>query len=185
VGPPGNRRPQAHAALALLVLGVMSIDEQQDRQEKVRDLVRSSRIAMLTSVSPDGTLVSKPMANQDVDFDGSVWFIAERESEKVRNIRANPSVNVAYSTNSSWVSLAGRASVVDDHAKLAELWDTFTDAWMEGGPDNPNNILIKVDADSAEYWDSPGSKVTQVVNLVKAKVTGKRFEGDNEKVDLG
>jgi general stress protein 26 len=102
----------------------------------------------------------------------------------VRNIEANPHVNVSYSSSSSWVSLAGRASVVDDPAKLKELWDTFTDAWMEGGPENPNNVLIKVDADSAEYWDSPGSKVTQLVNLVKAKVTGKRFEGDNEKVDL-
>ena len=46
-------------------------------------------------------------------------------------------------------------------------------------------MLIKVDAHSAEYWDSPGSKVTQVANLVKAKLTGKRFEGDNETVDLG
>jgi len=164
----------------------MSNDEQsQDgQQHKVQDLIRSSRIAMLTSVSPEGALVSKPMANQDVEFDGVVWFIAERSSEKVRNIEANPHVNVSYSTSSSWVSLAGRAAVVDDHAKLAELWDTFTDAWMEGGPDNPNNVLIKVDADSAEYWDSPGSKVTQVLNLVKTKVTGKRFEGDNEKVDL-
>ena len=159
-------------------------DAQQAQQRKVRDLIKSTRIAMLTSVSPDGTLVSKPMANQDVEFDGDVWFVAERASEKVRNIEANPHVNVSYSTSSSWVSLAGRAAVVDDHAKLAELWDTFTDAWMEGGPENPNNILIKVDADSAEYWDSPGSKVTQVVNLVKAKVTGKRFEGDNERVEL-
>jgi general stress protein 26 len=73
---------------------------------------------------------------------------------------------------------------VDDQAKLAELWDTFTDAWMEGGPENPNNILIRVQADSAEYWDTPGSKVTQVANLLKAKVTGKRFEGDNAQVDL-
>ena len=159
--------------------------DQQDQQDKVRDLIRSSRIAMLTSVAPDGALVSKPMANQDVEFDGTVWFITERSSEKARNIAANPQVNVSYSTSSSWVSLAGRASIVDDNAKLAELWDTFTDAWMEGGPDNPNNVLIKVDTDSAEYWDSPGSKVTQVLNLVKAKVTGKRFEGDNEKVDLG
>ena len=55
---------------------------------------------------------------------------------------------------------------------------------MEGGPENPDNILIHVEADSAEYWDTPGSKVTQVVNLVKAKVTGERFEGDNEQVDL-
>ena len=43
----------------------------------------------------------------------------------------------------------------------------------------------EVDGTSAEYWDSPGSKVVQVANLVKAKVTGERYEGDNETVDLG
>jgi general stress protein 26 len=155
-----------------------------EQRAKVHDLIKSTRIAMLTTVAPDGRLISKPMANQDVEFDGDVWFIAERDSVKVRNIQANPQVNVAYSSSDSWVSLSGTASVVDDQAKLAELWDTFTDAWMEGGPENPNNILIRVRADSAEYWDTPGSKVTQVANLVKAKVTGKRFEGDNEKVDL-
>jgi general stress protein 26 len=152
--------------------------------EKVHDLIKKTRIAMLTSVDADGGLISKPMATQDVEFDGDVWFIAERDSAKVRNISARPQVNVAYSGGSSWVSLSGTAAVVDDPAKLAELWNTFTDAWMEGGPENPNNVLIKVDADSAEYWDSPGSKVTQVLNLVKAKVTGERFEGDNEQVDL-
>ncbi len=162
-----------------------STEQTSDQQAKVHDLIRTTRLAMLTSVGPDGRLVSKPMATQDVEFDGDVWFIAERASEKVRNIEARPEVNVAYSDNSSWVSLSGTASVVDDHARLEELWNTFTDAWMEGGPENPNNVLIKVDAHSAEYWDSPGSKVTQVANLVKAKLTGKRFEGDNETVDLG
>ena len=139
---------------------------------------------MLTSVDADGRLVSKPMATQEVEFDGDVWFVAERDSHKVRNIEARPQVNVAYAGKGSWVSLSGRASVVDDQAKLKEFWNTFTDAWMEGGPDNPNNILIRVEADSAEYWDTPGSKVVQVANLVKAKVTGERYEGDNEQVDL-
>ena len=74
--------------------------------------------------------------------------------------------------------------MVDDQAKLAELWNTFTDAWMQGGPENPENILIHVEADTAEYWDSPGAKVTQLANLVKSKVTGRRLEGDNETVDL-
>ncbi|MEO5709035.1 MAG: pyridoxamine 5'-phosphate oxidase family protein [Nocardioidaceae bacterium] len=155
-----------------------------DRTEKVHDLIKKTRLAMLTSSDADGRLVSKPMATQDVEFDGDVYFIAERDSEKVRNITARPQVNVAYAGSSSWVSLSGTAAVVDDRAKLEELWNTFTDAWMEGGPENPNNVLIKVDASSAEYWDSPGSKVTQVLNLVKAKVTGERFEGDNEQVDL-
>lgn len=162
----------------------MTDTTHDDRQSKVRDLIKDTRLAMLTTVAPDGRLVSKPMATQDVEFDGDVWFIAERDSVKVHNVEANAQVNVAYASSSSWVSLSGTAAVVDDHAKLQELWNTFTDAWMEGGPENPNNILIRVHADSAEYWDSPGSKVTQVANLVKAKVTGKRFEADNEVVDL-
>ena len=77
-------------------------------------------------------------------------------------------------------------AIVNDEAKLTELWDTFTGSWLEGGPENPENILIEVDAESAEYWDAPGgSKVVQLTNLVKAKLTGSRIEGDNEQVDLG
>ena len=156
----------------------------QDRTKKVRDLIKDTRIAMLVSTDPDGRLVSKPMATQDVEFDGDVWFISERVSEKVRNITNNPQVNVAYASRDSWVSLSGHASVVDDNDRLAELWNTFTGAWLDGGPENPNNVLIKVTAESAEYWDTPGSKVTQVANLIKAKVTGRTFDGDNETVDL-
>ena len=159
--------------------------EQTDQQQKLKEMIKDVRLAMLTSVGPGGRLVSKPMATQDVEFDGAIWFIAERDSDKVRNIAANPGVNVAYSSSSAWVSVSGDAYVVDDQAKLAELWNTFTDAWLEGGPENPNNILIRVDATGAEYWDAPNSKVTQLLNLVKAKTTGKRFEGDNETVDLG
>ncbi len=151
---------------------------------KVAELIKGIRIAMLTTVAPDGRIVSHPMATQEVEFDGDVWFIAERASDKVANIQANPQVNVAFSGSGSWVSLSGRASVLNDEAKLAELWNTFTDAWLEGGPENPNNILIRVEAQSAEYWDTPGSKVVQVANLVKAKVTGQRYQADNESVDL-
>ena len=151
---------------------------------KVAGLVKGIRVAMLTSTDAQGRLVSRPMATQDVDFDGDVWFITECSAEHTRNLQADPRVNVAYSSSSSWVSIAGTARVVDDPARLREYWNAFTDAWLEGGPDNPNNVLVHVEADTAEYWDSPGSKVTQVVNLVKAKVTGERFEGDNEVVDL-
>jgi general stress protein 26 len=158
--------------------------DNDDRQAKVRKLIEDTRLAMLTTIDEDERLVSKPMATQDVEFDGDVYFIAERSSHKVRNIQRDPRVNVAYSDSSAWVSLSGNAEVVDDEAKLSELWNTFTDAWLEGGPDNPENVLIKVTGGSAEYWDTPNSKVVQVVNLVKAKVTGERFEGDNETVDL-
>lgn len=150
----------------------------------VAGLVKGIRVAMLTAIDAQGRLVSRPMATQDVDFDGDIWFITERSAEHTRNLQAHPQVNVAYAGDSSWVSVAGTAKVVDDPARLEEYWNTFTDAWLEGGPDNPENVLVHVETDTAEYWDTPGSKVTQVVNLVKAKVTGERFEGDNRVLDL-
>ncbi len=153
---------------------------------KVAELIKDIRIAMLTHADGEGNLVSHPMATQQVEFDGDVLFIAERDSHKCRDIAAqSPArVNVAYSSSSTWVSLSGTARIVDDRAKLEELWNTFTGAWMEGGPENPNNVIIEISTDSAEYWDSPGAKVVQLANFVKAKVTGKRLEGDNAVVDL-
>ena len=155
-----------------------------DGAARVTELIKGQKIAMLTHVDSSGRLVSHPMATQDVDFGGDVWFIAERSSSKVADLARNPNVNVAYSGKGTWVSLAGTAEIVDDVERLREYWGTFVDAWMKGGPENPNNILIHVVADSAEYWDTPGGAVTQVANFLKAKATGKRLEGDNEVVDL-
>jgi general stress protein 26 len=154
-----------------------------DESRKVAELVDGIRIAMLTTRDGD-RLVSRPMATQDVEFDGDVWFVTERSAPWVAQLETSPQVNVAYAGRSSWVSLSGRAKVVDDVERLKEYWNTFTDAWLAGGPENPENVLVHVEAHSAEYWDSPGSKVTQVVNLVKARVTGERYEADSGVVDL-
>ena len=159
--------------------------ESNENIQKVRDIIKGTRIAMLTHVDEDGRLVSKPMATQEVDFDGTVRFIAERASDQGMDIQKNPNVNVAYSGNGAWVSLSGTARIVNDTDKLRELWSSFTGSWLEGGTENPNNVLIEIDADTAEYWDTPGgSKVTQVANLIKAKVTGNTVDGENEVVDL-
>ena len=87
---------------------------------KVAGLVKGIRVAMLTSTDAQGRLVSRPMATQDVDFDGDIWFITERSAEHTRNLQANPRVNVAYSGSSSWVSVAGTARVVEDDPELME-----------------------------------------------------------------
>ena len=154
-------------------------------QQKVTQLIKGIRVAMVTTSDASGALLSRPMATQEVEFDGNVWFIAERDSALVRQLSTgSAAVNVAYVGSSSWVSLSGTARVVDDIDKLREQWNLFTDAWMEGGPENPNNVLVLVESDSAQYWDAPGSKVTQLLNLAKAKVTGQRYEGDSNKVDM-
>jgi general stress protein 26 len=158
------------------------VTDEQTR--KVADLIKDHRIAMLTTRDPFGTLVSRPMALQEVEFDGDLWFFAERGSRKVLHVGASPLVNVTVSGSGSWVSLTGEASVVEDVAKKRELWNAGAEAWLPQGPDDDSVVLVHVDAQSAEYWDTPG-RVATVLSFAKAKVTGERYSGgDNERVDL-
>ncbi|MFE6234210.1 pyridoxamine 5'-phosphate oxidase family protein [Cellulosimicrobium sp. NPDC057862] len=156
-----------------------------DEVEKVRELVKDERIAMLTTVAEDGSLVSRPMGVQAVDFDGDLWFFAATDSHKVAEIARDSAANAAFSGNSSWVSLSGRATLVHDPDKVRELWNAVADAWFPDGPDTPGVVLIRLHAESAEYWDSPGGRVATLFSLVKAKVTGRPYEGgENETVEL-
>jgi len=153
--------------------------------EKVAGLAKDIRIGMLTTVDSDGHFVSRPMAQQEVEFDGDLWFFAERDSRKVAHIAANPHVGLTLTLGDTWISIDGEAEIVDDNAKARELWNTWVEAWMPQGPDDPSIVLIKLNGHSAEYWDTPGGRVASVISFVKAKVTGERYEGgDNEKVTL-
>ena len=151
----------------------------------VAELAKDIRIGMLTTVDPDGHFVSRPMAQQEVEFDGDLWFFAERDSRKVAHIVANPHVGVTLTSNDSWISLDGDAEIVDDTVKAKELWNQWVEAWMPEGPEDPNVVLIKVNGHTAEYWDTPGGRIASVISFVKAKVTGERYDGgENERVRL-
>ncbi len=144
---------------------------------KVADLAKGIRIAMLTTVDGQGHFISRPMAAQEVEFDGDMWFFAERDSRKVSHIRSNQHVGVTLTSNDTWISLFGTAEVVDDAARAHELWNAWVEAWLPQGPDDPNVVLIKFSGIGAQYWDTPGGRIASVLSFVKSKVTGERYDG--------
>ncbi|PJI85461.1 pyridoxamine 5'-phosphate oxidase family protein [Luteimicrobium subarcticum] len=151
----------------------------------VRDIVKDARFAMLATLDATGAIVSRPMTVQEVEFDGDLWFFADASSAQVSQIRSGTPVNVAFTTSSSWLSVAGPARVVEDRDKARELWNTVVEAWFPDGPDSPAVVLLKVEAATAEYWASPGGRISTLLSLVRAKVTGERDEGGtNETVAL-
>jgi general stress protein 26 len=156
-----------------------------EQTRKVAELIKGQRFGFLTTITMDGRLTSRPMTLQEVEFDGALWFLAERDSNPVEHITASPQVNVGVGSGGTWVSLTGDAVVVEDVAKKRELWNSAVEAWFPQGPDDDSVVLLKVEADSAEYWDSAGGRLATAFSFVKAKVTGQRIEGgENEKVDL-
>jgi general stress protein 26 len=91
-------------------------------------------------------------------------------------------VSLTFSSRDSWVSLVGRAAIVDDRQKLADLWNTFAEAWLPGGPDDPEAALLRVDIDSAEYWDTPGGKIASLLSFAKTKITGDTYDAEHAKL---
>ena len=154
---------------------------------KIAKEIKGIRMAMLTTVALDGSLHSRPMATQEQDFDGDLWFFTDKHSVKVDELEANNRVNVAFVSpdDNRYVSITGKAKLVLDQAKIDELYSPAIKAWFPDGKDDPNISLIHVDPDVAEYWDSPNSKLVQVAGFLKALATGKRIDGgENEIVKL-
>ena len=156
--------------------------------EKIRDLIKGIRFAMLTTVDTDGSLRSRPMATQEAEFDGELWFFTGASSPKVDEVERDHRVNVSYAApdDNTYVSVSGTARLVRDKAKAKELWNPALKAWFPEGLDDPDLALLRVRVEKAEYWDSPSSKMVQLYGLAKAVLTGKRADdiGENEKIDL-
>jgi len=127
-----------------------------EEMEKLRELIKDIDTAMLTTVSEEG-LVSRPMKTQEVEFDGDLWFFTKKETEKYEEIKNEQDVNVAYA-GKSYVSVRGKAEIVEDINKKKELWSKAYEKIMQTSYDDPNLVLIKIKADAAEYWDTGSIK---------------------------
>ena len=143
--------------------------------EKLNLLIKDIEIAMLTTIDR-GVLRSRPMATQETDFDGVLWFFTSRQTHKAEEIEKDNRVNVSYSDadDNRYVSLAGTAELTDDRAKMAELWSPKYLAWFPKGLEDPNLILLKVTVEQAEYWDATSSALVEAFGLLKSLVTGER-----------
>jgi general stress protein 26 len=139
----------------------------------VHALVKDQRIAMLTTVAEDGSLDSRPMTLQQADPDGTYWFLALANSDPAEEMREEPRVNVAFTEHGKWVSVAGRAAVRHDPERARELWSEMAEAWFQREPDDPAVAVVRVDGESAQFWDGPGAVAT-TVSMLKALATGDR-----------
>lgn len=154
--------------------------------ETLKKIVEDAKVAMLVTQQADGKLVSRPMQLQEIEFDGDIWFLTRTDTDKYSEIKANPSVNVAF-VDKSYASISGQAEFVDDLDRKKEFWNGVYDKMFDVSYDDPSVTLIKVNAESAEYWDT-GATVKSVYNFVK-KVVGKEepvepAKDTNQSVDL-
>lgn len=159
----------------------------QTEFEKLGELIKDIRIAMVTTVQTDGTLHTRPLASLKYENDGQLWFFTAIDSAKVDEVSHDMRVSVAFADidEEEYVAVSGTADIVSDRERIRELWTIFAEPWFPQGPDDPNLALLRVHAEHAEYWTSPG-KAAYLFGVAKAAMTGKRpgNMGDHRKLRM-
>ncbi|MFG6120315.1 pyridoxamine 5'-phosphate oxidase family protein [Thalassobacillus sp. B23F22_16] len=158
--------------------------ENQETIKKIKDLIKDEKVAMLTTLTPEGKLMSRPMRTQEVEMDmdkEEIWFLTEKDTEKYRDIERNSAVNLAYA-GSSYVSISGSAEFVQDEDKKKDYWNKILGRLLNTSPDDPNVVLVKVTPEIAEYWES-GVNVKTVKEFVKKMTSSKSLDDSNDLKD--
>jgi general stress protein 26 len=149
----------------------------KDPRERLQELLGRFPHAMLVTRSAAGTLHARPMALAEIAENGDLWFATGRDSTKVEEIAADSNVCVAFQDSAHFVSMSGRARVVHDRGKIDSLWREGWRIWYPQGKDDPNLVLLVVEAHTGEYWDNSGAEAWKFLfRAGKALMTGTRVE---------
>lgn len=102
-----------------------------------------------------------------------LWFITAKGTDI-----ADAAVQISAATfiiaseaDKYHLAAEGTCVVVQDRAKLEELWNPVVDSWFDGGIDDPDVRLIRCEVSRAEAWETTGA-VGFAMQMVKAQVTG-------------
>lgn len=146
----------------------------QLNRAELYERLRGFRTALLTTVSADGYLHTRPMMAQELEPDGDLWFVSALNSVKISEIRGHPQVGVVYyhDSDDSYVSLSGNARIVTDRALIKQKWQEAWRAWFPEGPDQSNLCLISIDPRQAEYWEPSKGRIRVTFDRLRSYLTG-------------
>jgi general stress protein 26 len=142
---------------------------------RLKELIESIRIGLLTTVDLDGSLHTRPIETLRCDADGTLWFFTDHQSPKAHELAHDMRVSVGYSepAKNTYVVVTGKARILRDKALAAELWEFAQRAWYPKGLEDEHLSILCVTLERAEYWERAG-KASLLLAALAATVTGKQ-----------
>lgn len=128
---------------------------------KLEALIADIGVAMVTTVTPDGALHSRPMLTLAAEQPGELLFLTSDDSRTAGDLSEEQAVNVSYADvgGDRYVSVSGQARVEDDRDRIGELWQPRLERFFPRGERSPHLRLLRVSIESAEYWDASASRM--------------------------
>jgi len=139
----------------------------------VQELTKAVPVVVLISRGVDGRPKSRPMTLPSCSFDGNVWLLTSRHSQKIIQIQQDPLVHIVYPHPQSnyYLSLEGTASLVDEYEQKRNLWAARYRSWFPDGVDDANLILLRIKIECGEYWITQPRGLTAIFSRLNSSKT--------------
>ena len=144
--------------------------------EKIKELAEDIKTCMFCTYK-NTKLESRPMSVQEIDDNGHLWFLSDKNSNKNSEIKENPTVEIFFAENhDKFLSLHGKANISYDRDKIKELWNPIAKVWMQGGADDPNLSVIQVIPEDGYYWNNKNGKMVAIAKMAVSLISGKTMD---------
>lgn len=167
-----NQPEQNHASLA----GTAAI-------EKIRELTQKADTCFFcTRILQGNEIKTRPMAIQEIDDEGVLWFLSASDSHKNAEILEDAAVQLFFqgSAHSDFLSLYCRAIIITDRARIDALWKPLLKTWFTEGKDDPRITAIAVSPVSGYYWDNKHGNAVAFIKMVAGAITGQTLDDSIE-----
>ena len=151
--------------------------------EKIKELAEKADTCLFcTNIKTGQAFSTRPMSVQEVDDDGNLWFLSDKESNKNMEVKDDDHVQLLFSSSShaGFLNVFGKASILYDKEKIEQLWKPLIKTWFQGGKDDPHISVIKVQPIEGYYWDTKHGKMVAFFKMLASVVVGKTMDDSIE-----
>jgi general stress protein 26 len=154
--------------------------------DSVWQIIETIGVCMLTTRF-EGGLRARPLEARPDRKSHRLLFVTDIHSAKRDEVERWPEVGLVFvdAPDKAYLSITGKARIVDDPDLRIAAWCKNDLAWWPGGPNDPDACVLVVEPATAELWDGPSSAAVAAYEFAKARATGTEPDlGENRKVTI-
>jgi general stress protein 26 len=126
-----------------------------------RETVNAVPSCLAITIDETGDANARVINASKLTDEWTVRFMTDRRTRKFGEIDRTGRMTLVYydQAGGAYVTLIGRATIIDDVAVKETIWQPASFKWHPGGPRDPNVVLVEFAADRIETWNTPAEIV--------------------------
>ena len=160
--------------------------EGSEALKQIITLVKHVRSCQMITGFGKRPISVRPMAIQKIDDSGRMYFLSEKNSEKIVELGEDDAMQITITNDndSEYLNLFGSAEIYRDQKEIDEIYSFFADNWFKG-KDDPEITIIRFNPEKGYYWDTRHGKIVQFAGMVAGAISGKPLsDGVEGKIEL-